>query len=401
MPARGTVTLFHVWGIRIGVDYSWFFVLFLLIFWLSAGYRDLLNVPNGDAEPYLLALASAVAFFGSILLHELGHAFVAIRRGISISDITLWMFGGVARMTRDSDSPGTEFKIAVGGPLVTLMIALASVGVGIAAAGSHEFWQAMRLEPDTNTSGIVAVIAWVASINALVLAFNLIPAFPLDGGRIARAIAWRVTGDRTRATRGAARLGQAFSYLFIGVGLFLLVEGQVVSGIWLGLIGFILGQSARGAVLQTEFASRIEGIRVADVMDQEPVAIPEDASVERALDEYFLRYRWPWFPVVDAAQRFRGLIERGAADAVPEVSRASSTVREVFEADSSGTLRVRDDEPLESLLGNDALRRLGALMAVDADGRLLGVITADQVGRALRNALTGPGGRTPPDSPAT
>jgi Zn-dependent protease len=401
MPARGTVTLFHVWGIRIGVDYSWFFVLFLLIFWLSAGYRDLLNVPNGDAEPYLLALASAVAFFGSILLHELGHAFVAIRRGISISDITLWMFGGVARMTRDSDSPGTEFKIAVAGPLVTLVIALASVGVGIAAAGSHEFWQAMRLEPDTNTSGIVAVIAWVASINALVLAFNLIPAFPLDGGRIARAIAWRVTGDRTRATRGAARLGQAFSYLFIGVGLFLLVEGQVVSGIWLGLIGFILGQSARGAVLQTEFASRIEGIRVADVMDQEPVAIPEDASVERALDEYFLRYRWPWFPVVDAAQRFRGLIERGAADAVPEVSRASSTVREVFEADSSGTLRVRDDEPLESLLGNDALRRLGALMAVDADGRLLGVITADQVGRALRNALTGPGGRTPPDSPAT
>src|SRR4051795_11481512 len=259
MPARGTVTLFHVWGIRIGVDYSWFFVLFLLIFWLSAGYRDLLDVSNGDADPYLLALASAVAFFGSILLHELGHAFVAIRRGISISDITLWMFGGVARMTRDSDSPGTEFKIAVAGPLVTLVIALASVGVGIAAAGSHEFWQAMRLEPDTNTSGIVAVIAWVASINALVLAFNLIPPFPLDGGRIARAIAWRVTGDRTRAPPGAARLGQAFSYLFIGVGLFLLVEGDVISGIWLGLIGFILGQSARGAVLQTEFASRIEG----------------------------------------------------------------------------------------------------------------------------------------------
>ncbi len=175
----------------------------------------------------------------------------------------------------------------------------------------------------------------------------------------------------------------------------------MISGIWLGLIGFILGQSARGAVVQTEFASRIEGISVADVMDQEPVAIPEDASVERALDEYFLRYRWPWFPVVDAAQRFRGLIERGAADAVPEVSRASSTVREVFEADSTGTLRVRDDAPLESLLGNDALRRLGALMAVDADGRLLGVITADQVGRALRNALTGTAGGTPPDSPAT
>src|SRR6185295_17852749 len=209
---------------------------------------------------------------------------------------------------------------------------------------------------------------------------------------IARAIAWRVTGDRNRATRAAARLGQGFSYVFIGVGIWLvLFQGDLIGGIWLGLVGFILGQSARGAVMQTEFASRIEGIRVADVMDRDPVAIPEDASVERALDEYFLRYRWPWFPVVDAAQRFRGLIERGAADAVPEVSRASSAVRDVFEADSTGTLKVRDDEPLESLLGNDALRRLGAVMAVDADGRLRGVITADQVGRALRNAVGGAG----------
>jgi CBS-domain-containing membrane protein len=121
--------------------------------------------------------------------------------------------------------------------------------------------------------------------------------------------------------------------------------------------------------------------------------------VERALDEFFLRYRWPWFPVVDPAQRFLGLIERGAADAVPEVSRTSSTVRDVFEADSTGTLRVRDDAPLESLLGNDALTRLGALMAVDEDGHLRGVVTADQVGRALRRALAtggdGSSGRPP------
>jgi CBS domain-containing protein len=122
---------------------------------------------------------------------------------------------------------------------------------------------------------------------------------------------------------------------------------------------------------------------VADVMDSEPVAIPEDASVERALDEYFHRYRWPWFPVVDSADRFQGLIVREVADSAPETSR----VGDVFEVDSGGTLRVRDDAPLESLLGNDALRRLGGLAAVDADGRLRGVITADQVGRALREAI--------------
>jgi Zn-dependent protease len=394
MPVRGAVTLFHVRGIRIGVDYSWFFVLFLVILWLSGFYRDVLDVSSGDSAPYVLAVASALAFFASILLHELGHAFVAMRRGIGISDITLWMFGGVARMTKDSDSPGTEFKIAIAGPLVTLAIALACFGVGIAAAGSHDFWQAFWVRTQAHTSGVLAMIAWLAFINTLVLGFNLIPAFPLDGGRVARSIAWQVTGDRTRATRTAARLGQGFSYVFIVLGILLFLRGSAIGGIWLALIGFILGQSARGAVAQTEFTSRIEGIRVADVMDDEPVAIPDDASVERALDEYFLRYRWPWFPVVDAYQRFLGLIERGAADAVPEPVRSSSTVSEVFEADSTGTLRVRDDAPLESLLGNDALRRLGALMAVDSQGRLRGVITSDQVGQTLRQALTGGSGTT-------
>ena len=399
MPARGAVTLFHVRGIRIGIDYSWFFVLFLIIFMLSDSFGSVLDTPDGDALPYALAVISALAFFACILLHELGHAFVAMRHGIGISDITLWLFGGVARMTRDSDSPGTEFKVAVAGPLVTLALGVACVAVGVAAAGWHEFWKAMLIQGSAHTSAVLAVVAWLASINALILFFNLIPAFPLDGGRIARSIAWKFTGDRTRATRGAARLGQAFSYLFIAVGIFWLIRGNLIGGIWLGLIGFILLQSARGAVMQTEFTRRIEGIRVADVMDDEPVAIPENTSVERALDEFFLRYRWPWFPVVDPAQRFLGLIERGAADAVPEVSRTSSTVRDVFEADSTGTLRVRDDAPLESLLGNDALTRLGALMAGDEDGHLRGVVTADQVGRALRRALAtgadGSSGRPP------
>ena len=134
---------------------------------------------------------------------------------------------------------------------------------------------------------------------------------------------------------------------------------------------------------------------IGDVMDREPVAIPEALSVEDALDEYFLRYRWPWFPVVDAAQRFRGLLNRGAADSVPEVRRDSATVGEVAELDSTGALHVREDEPLESLLGNENLRRLGALMAVDADGRLRGVITLDRVGRALRTALSGAPGEGP------
>jgi Zn-dependent protease len=384
----GSITLLHVRGIRIAVDYSWFIVLFLVILWQTDYYRDdVLHESSSAFAPYALAVISALGFFASIVLHELGHALVALRRGIGISSIQLWIFGGVARMDRDTDSPSTEFRIAVAGPLVTLAIAVVLTVIGIAAAGPSDFIDAMTLGGNPDVSGALAVVAWLAFINAFVLVFNLLPAFPMDGGRIVRAIAWARTGDRNAATRFAATLGRGFGYLFIGGGLYLiaLVPGAVFSGVWLALIGVVINGAARAATFQTAITSRIEGLRVADVMDREPVAIPEEMSVERALDEYFLRYRWPWFPVVDAAQRFRGLLERGRADEVPETSRSSFTVAELLEPDS-GSLHVSENASLDTLLSNQNLRRFGALMAIDEDGRLRGVITAEQVGRALRDA---------------
>jgi Zn-dependent protease len=385
MPVGG-ITLFHVRGIRIGVDWSWFLVLFLIIIWLSASYQDVLAPGSSDGEAYLLAVASALLFFASILLHELGHAFVALRHGIGISGITLWMFGGVAQLERDSDSPGTEFKVGIAGPAVSAMIVVLCGAVGVLLVGGDEFRDAASLQNGTDTSAIAALIAWLGSINLLVLLFNLVPAFPLDGGRLARAIAWKVTGNRAGATRFAATLGRAFGYLLIAVGLgyFLAYQGDVIGGIWLAVIGFILNGSARAAIAQSEVSSRIENVSVGDVMDREPVAIPETLSVEQALDEYFLRYRWPWFPVVDSGQRFVGLLDHASAEKVPPGERATSTVGEILARDS-GTLTVREDAPLETLLGNEALRRLGALVATDADGRLRGVVTVDQIGRALRD----------------
>jgi Zn-dependent protease len=381
----GSITLFHVRGIRIAVDWSWFIVLFLIIVVLSDFYADVLGKSRGSTDAYVLAVTTAIGFFGSILLHELGHAFVAIRRGVGISSIQLWMFGGVARMERDADSPATEFQIAIAGPLVTLGLVVVLGAIGLLAAGWSGFSEAMVGDSNTPVSGVLAMIAWLTSINGLVLAFNLLPAFPMDGGRIARAIAWWRTGNRNSATRFAATLGQGFAYLFIAAGLLLVLRGLWFSGVWLALIGMVINGAARAAVFQTAVSSRIEGIRVSDIMDTEPVAIPVEMSVERALDEYFLRYRWPWFPVVDAAQRFKGLLVRDRADQVPEVTRATATVGDLVEPDP-GSLHISEDAPLDALLGNEALRRLGALMAVDADGRLRGVITAEQVGRALRGA---------------
>ena len=379
------ITLFHVRGIRIAVDWSWFLVLFLVIFWLSQFYGDVLGESSSSSTPFVLALLSAVGFFGSIVLHELGHAFAALRNGIGISSIQLWIFGGMARMNRESDSPATEFKVAIAGPLVTLAIVVVLAAIGLGAAGWDEFRKAALVESDAGTSGVLSMVAWLTTINLLVLVFNLLPAFPMDGGRIVRAIAWWRTGDRTSATRFAANLGRVFAYVFMAGGLLLVLDGAVFAGVWLALIGFVVNGSARAATAQTAITGRISKLRVADVMDREPVAIPDGLSVEQALDEYFLRYRWPWFPVVDTAHRFLGLVVRDKADEVPETSRTTSLVSDLLERDD-GTFQVRDDAPLDTLLANRALRRFGAVMAVDADGKLSGVITAEQVGRALRDA---------------
>jgi Zn-dependent protease len=377
-----SIQLVRVFGIRIGVDPSWFVVLFLAIWALSGSYQEMF--PDQDTKAFALATASAFLFFGSVVLHELGHALVAIRSGIGIAGIDLWLFGGVARMRSDTRSPGEEFRVAVAGPLVTLAIVLLSVGSGWLLFGDG-FGDALTFDERGEASGGAAVLAFLASVNALLLVFNLVPGYPLDGGRIARAIAWWRTGDRERATRFVARLGRAFGLLLIGLGLFELLQGgALVWAAWAMAIGFMLSQAARGAELQTRLAEKIGGLRVADVMDAEPVLLPAQTKLDRALDEFFLRYRWTWFPVVDATGRFLGLVSRQKVEDVPEALRAGSSVDQVMTLDRSNAYRIGMDEPFESLLGSEGLQRLGAVMAVDREGVVRGVVTIDMVRRALR-----------------
>lgn len=383
----GSIQFARVFGIRIGVDPSWFFVLFLIIWSLSGYYSEPELFPEGSTA-FVLATISALLFFLSVLLHELGHAFEARRSGIGITGIDLWMFGGVAKMERDSKSAGEEFRVAVAGPLVTLAIAVICWAIGAWLGGAADSWDALRFTVATDNEAL-AVVGYLGSVNVLLLLFNLIPGFPLDGGRIARAIAWKVTGSRTRATRFAGTLGRGFAFLMIGVGVLLAMTGYLVSGIWLGIIGVFLNQAARGAIAQTELTDRIEGLSVADVMDAEPVAIPSEMSVDRAYDEYFLRYGWPWFPVVEADGRLAGLVTEHSISSLPEAVRPGRTVASVMAsdtADGDSSLRVDATEPLEALLGREGLIRLGALMAVDSDGRLRGIVTADRVRRALQPA---------------
>ena len=383
MFGGGSIQLGRVFGIRVGVDISWFFALFLIIFTLSDYYEDV--APGSSA--FVLAAISAILFFLSILLHEFGHAIVAIRNGIPIQGIDLWLFGGVAKLGRDSDSPGVEFRVAVAGPIVTVVIAAVCLGLGALISSPEEVLDSSRFE-DSTSGATLAVLGYLASINIIVLVFNLIPGFPLDGGRIARAIAWKITGDRNRATRFAGTLGRFVGWALVGFGVFMAVAwDDFIGGIWFAFIGFFLAQAAGSAVAQADFSDRLVGIRVSDVMDTEPVAIPDVFTVDQAEQEFFLRYGWPWFPVVDRFGRLVGVVSQEAIASIPEREQSGRAVASVMARDDGDTgLRARVEDPLEELLSRDGLTRLGAVMAVDGDGILRGIVTVEAVQRALRTA---------------
>jgi Zn-dependent protease len=383
----GSIKLFDLFGIRIGVDASWFLVLFVLIFWLTPNFRPELHSSDGVA--YLTTVVTVLLFFGSLIMHELGHALVARRQGIEIRRIDLFLFGGMTQMSRDARTPGEEFKIAAAGPLATFGFVVLCVIVDLIIVGPHRLLDAARLSQSIRITPVLLGLSWLLLMNVLILAFNLVPAFPLDGGRIARAFVWRLSGDKTKGTRTAAQLGRGFAMLLGAAGLLLIFESHsAFSGLWLIAVAFLLGQAAKGALMQTALTERIEGVRVSDIMDKQPVAIPAETPATTALDEFFLRYGWTWFPVVDSSGRFVGIARQDQVQAVLDGGEGWLTVGSVLDAGETGSWRVGMDRPLTELLSSEHLGKLGALMAVDDLGVLRGVVTVEQVRRALQSVFT-------------
>lgn len=380
-----SIKLMDLFGFRIGVDASWFVILFLLIFMLSGPFRATLH--SSDTVAYVTTVVSVLLLFASLIVHELGHALVARRQGIEVKRIDLFLFGGLTQMSRDAASPGEDFKIAVAGPLATLGVIVVCLAVDVAIVGTHRLAHAIALDSDITITPVLLSLSWLLPMNVLLLFFNIVPAFPLDGGRIARSIVWRITGEKTRGTRVAAKLGQGFAAILAGVGIWLMLSYGSFSGLWLVAMSFLLGQSARGALAQSALTERIEGVRVADIMDTHPVAIPAQTPVGQALDEYFLRYQWSWFPIVDDSARFIGIARQERAQASLNGGEGWLTIGAVLESGEAGNWLVDADRPITELLSSESLGRLGALMAVDGEGVLRGVVTVEQVRRALQSAF--------------
>ncbi len=377
--------LMTVFGFRIGVDASWFVVLFLLIFTLSRAFRATLH--SSDTVAYLTTVVSVLLLFASLIVHELGHALMARRQGIEVKRIELYLFGGLTQMSRDARTPGEDFKISVAGPLATFAVILLGLATDLAIVGPHRLIHAILLASDIQITPVLLALSWLVPMNVLLLLFNLVPAFPLDGGRIARSAVWRLTADKTRGTRVAARLGQGFAVALAGVGLFLLLGPSSFSGLWLLALAYLLGQSARGAIVQSALGERIDGVRVADIMDEHPVTIPDATPVTEALDQYFLRYQASWLPVIDGSGRVVGIAMKERAQASHDAGEGWVTIGSVIEDGEARSWRVEAERPISELLGSESLPRLGALVAVDADGTLRGVVTTEQLRRALQSAF--------------
>ena len=381
-----SVQLARISGIRVGATPSWFFILFLLIYLLTGTFRDILG--GSSQEAFWIAVAAAMLFEVSLVLHELGHALAARRAGIATTGIDLWFFGGLAKLEREPETPGTEFKVAVAGPVVTGIIVLAFGIAGVAMSGFSETVDATFLAQDSTDAGI-ALVGFVAGINLLLLAFNLIPAYPLDGGRIARAAAWKATGDRNRGTRFSGRLGGAFAYVLIGVGAFVALRGDAFNGIWFMILGWFMSQSARAAVVSSRVQERIEGVTAADLMDHDPLTMPAATTALQASEDWFATGEWPFYPVVAASGHYVGVLSADRVDGALTAGQPTLTAEDLVDPEGQHDFFVQPEAVLQELLNSAALRTLGAVMVVDATGALRGVVTIEQVRRALAAAVPG------------
>jgi Zn-dependent protease/predicted transcriptional regulator len=367
MPGR-SLRIARIAGIPVGVS-PWWLVIVALITWsLGNSYfpEEVHGITSGVS--YALGLASALLLFASILAHEFGHALVARRHGIEVEEIDLWLLGGVSRMRGEAHDPGDELRYALAGPVVTAVIAAC---FGVAAL----------LLPSSTPVVVRALVEYQMLVNVLILVFNLLPAFPLDGGRVLRSLLWRRSGDIERSTETAASVGRGFGYLMIFLGG-LEFLGGAPGGLWLALIGFFVVMAAGAQAVGAQVQAALSGVHARELMSTPVVSIPERTSVAGAAADYFQPYRYTSFPVVDEQSRAIGLVSVAQIEARTRQQRSAHCVAEI--ADRDPGLMVRGEEDVARVLERPAFARAGRAVVVDEPGRPIGLISITDVERALR-----------------
>ncbi|MHB8779783.1 MAG: site-2 protease family protein [Candidatus Geothermincolia bacterium] len=369
MTLRNSFRLGRILGIEVALHYSWF-IIFALVFWALGSQVFPSWYPDMTSPIYYgMAAATTVLFFGSVLAHEIMHSVVARRRGLPVSGITLFIFGGVSNIAREPDDPAMELAVAFAGPASSLL--LGGLFLGLWAIG-----RALSVP-----TGFVGVALYLAFINIVLAIFNLVPGFPLDGGRLLRALIWKRTNDLTRATRVASVIGTGIGFLIVAYGIYLFIVGYVASGLWLVLIGWFLEQMSVHGYKETVIRQSLLGVRVSQLMTPEPVRIPAETNLEEAVDGYFLRFNHSAFPVYGNGE-LRGLLTWRRAKEVPRSKWAETGVAEVM-LPLAPEIVTSPQAEMNEVLALEAMRQHGRMLVLEA-GKLAGIISRSDVSEFLQ-----------------
>jgi Zn-dependent protease/predicted transcriptional regulator len=365
-----------VLGFEVRVDYSWF-IIFGLILWSFTSGVFPARAPG--LEPWAYALMGgigALLFFVSLLLHELSHSVVAEARGIPVAGITLFLFGGMAHTTKEAESPGDEFLIAVVGPLSSFLIAVA-LG-GLVWLGIRAGWHPAAL----------IVGEYLAALNLALAVFNLLPGFPLDGGRLLRAVVWKVTGDVTRATRVASGAGRLLGYGLIALGVWMAIGGDLFGGVWLAFIGWFLRNAAVASLNQRLTQDVLQNVFARDAMTHPPRPVPAERTLEDLVEEFVVRQESGVLPV-ERHGTIVGLVSLKLVRAVPRERWSATTAADIMiPADADNV--VTPWEPLTVVVDRLRASPVGRVLVMDG-GRVAGIISAHDVTAWFNRARQQPG----------
>jgi Zn-dependent protease/CBS domain-containing protein len=382
---RSNVKLGTIHGIEIGLHYSWFIIAALIAFSLGERFRQV-NPGWGTSRIWTAALLTAVLFFVTLLLHELSHSLVAQARGLKVKAITLFALGGVSQIQDDATDAKTEFWVAIAGPLASLIIGFGCLAIAVSLGWQHSG------EPRT---AVTAVLVWLGYINVALAVFNMIPGFPLDGGRVFRAIVWAITKNVDRSTRIAAGVGQVVAFLFIFDGLWKFFGGAGFNGLWIAFIGWFLMDAAKSSYAQVEIAAAFRGMRVSEVMSHGCAIVNRGMSLQDFVDTCLLKTGERCFAVEDRG-RFVGLITLRDVGTIPRERWEQTTVREAMRPLEELHVITPDTQILEALklmTGEDVNQ-----LPVVANGTLQGIVSRSHLMQLLqaRSELRLAAGHYPP-----
>jgi Zn-dependent protease/predicted transcriptional regulator len=363
---RSQIKLGRVFGIQIGLHYSWFVIAFLIVVSLTSLFHQ--NNPQWERSlVFLLALSAALLFFASLLLHELSHSFVARKKGLRVREITLFALGGVSQIENNPPNARAEFWIAFVGPLTSAIVGI--------------FFRFLVRFAGSLDSPAAAMFAWLGYVNLALAGFNLIPGYPLDGGRILRAAIWWKTGDPQRSTRIAATTGQAVGGLFIGFGILQSVAGAGIGGLWIAFIGWFLLQAAGESYLQSTFQETLKGVTVADIMSRDCMTIDGNMNIQTFVEDWLLRTATRCFLVTQNGE-LAGMITLAEVKRIERSRWPYTTVSDAMRP-LEDLHTISPETPLETALGILAREDLNQLPVVNRGG-VIGLFTRAQFLNFLR-----------------